>query len=100
MRLRADEAGGLLRAEGARVDVERTARDGGAFARDGPHDSRADVGTDLPADRVARLVAARFASGHGVVRIAGAANLAAESRHLDGVGVRFEVIPGVIEGGA
>jgi uroporphyrin-III C-methyltransferase/precorrin-2 dehydrogenase/sirohydrochlorin ferrochelatase len=59
-----------------------------------------EVGTDLPADRVARLVAARFASGHGVVRIAGAADLAAESRHLDGVGVRFEVIPGVIEGGA
>lgn len=59
-----------------------------------------EVGPALPADRVAALVATRFAAGHGVVRIAAAAALAAESRDLGGVGVRFEVVPGVIHGGA
>ena len=57
------------------------------------------VGTDLPAARAAELVATRFAAGHGVVRIAAAADLAAEARDLRGAGVHFEMIPGVIAGG-
>jgi len=55
-----------------------------------------ETGPGLPAARVAELVAARFAAGHGVVRIAAAATLAARARELDAVGVEFEVVPGVV----
>ena len=54
------------------------------------------VGTDLPAARVAELVADRSASGHGVVRIAGAATMATTARDLEAVGVEFQVVPGVV----
>lgn len=59
-----------------------------------------EVGVGLSADRVAALVATRCAAGHGVVRIAAATALAAESRALGGLGVALEVVPGVIAGGA
>ena len=55
-----------------------------------------ETGPGLPAARVAELVATRFAAGHGVVRIAAAATLAARARELDAVGVEFEVVPGVV----
>ncbi|KAA0918190.1 NAD(P)-dependent oxidoreductase [Dietzia sp. ANT_WB102] len=55
-----------------------------------------ETGPDLPAARVAELVAARFAAGLGVVRIAAAASLAARARELEAVGVEFDVVPGVV----
>ena len=48
-----------------------------------------------PAARVAELLASRSAAGHGVVRIAGPAALAAAARDLEAGGVRFELVPGV-----
>ncbi len=59
-----------------------------------------EVGVTLPAERVAPLVAARCAAGQGVVRIAAATALAAESEALSSVGVALVVVPGVIDGGA
>ena len=55
-----------------------------------------EIGPDLPAARVAELVAARYAAGHGVVRIAGAAMMATAARELEAVGVEFQVVPGVV----
>ena len=55
-----------------------------------------EVGPGLPADRAADLVATRFAAGHGIVRIAAAATLAVRARELEAVGVRFDLVPGVI----
>lgn len=55
-----------------------------------------ETGPGLPVARAAELVATRFAAGHGVVRIAAAATLAARARELDAVGVEFEVVPGVV----
>ena len=49
---------------------------------------------------VAALIAARSASGLGVVRIVPATELAAEAQALDAAGVAAEVVPGVIAGGA
>lgn len=54
-----------------------------------------EAGPDLPAARVAELVATRFAAGHGVVRIAASATLAARARDLEAAGVEFETVPGV-----
>ena len=51
---------------------------------------------DLPAARVAELVATRYAAGHGVVRIAASATLADRARELEAGGVEFEVVPGVV----
>lgn len=51
---------------------------------------------DLPAARVAQLVATRYAAGHGVVRIAASAILADRARELEAGGVKFEVVPGVV----
>jgi siroheme synthase len=59
-----------------------------------------EVGAALPADRVAGLLAARSAAGHGVVRIAAADSLADRARELEAAGVTFEIVPGVIDGGA
>ena len=55
-----------------------------------------EAGPDLPAARVAELVATRYAAGHGVVRIAAAATLAERARELEAGGVEFEVVPGVV----
>jgi uroporphyrin-III C-methyltransferase/precorrin-2 dehydrogenase/sirohydrochlorin ferrochelatase len=49
---------------------------------------------------VAGLLAARSAAGHGVVRIAAADSLADRARELEAAGVTFEIVPGVIDGGA
>ena len=51
---------------------------------------------DLPAARVAHMVATRYAAGHGVVRIAASATLADRARELEAGGVEFEVVPGVV----
>ncbi|EFV93540.1 hypothetical protein ES5_00350, partial [Dietzia cinnamea P4] len=51
---------------------------------------------ELPAARVAELVATRYAAGHGVVRIAASATLADRARELEAGGVEFEVVPGVV----
>jgi len=59
-----------------------------------------EVTPALPATRVAELVSARYAAGHGVVRIAAAATLATRARELEALGVGFDVVPGVIDGGA
>ena len=55
-----------------------------------------EAATDLPAARVADLVATRYAAGHGVVRIAASATLADRARELEAGGVDFEVVPGVV----
>lgn len=55
-----------------------------------------EAATDLPAARVAELVATRYAAGHGVVRIAASATLADRARELEAGGVDFEVVPGVL----
>lgn len=55
-----------------------------------------EAATDLPAARVADLVATRYAAGHGVVRIAASATLADRARELEAGGVDFEVVPGVL----
>lgn len=55
-----------------------------------------DARATLPAARAAELVATRFAAGHGVVRIAGSATMAAAARDLEAVGVEFQVVPGVV----
>lgn len=55
-----------------------------------------EAATDLPAARVAELVATRYAAGHGVVRIAASATLADRARELEAGGVEFEVVPGVV----
>ena len=59
-----------------------------------------EVGSTLPVDAVARVVAARCAAGHGVVRIVAADALADRARDLRAAGVEFEIVPGVIDGGA
>ncbi|GAA1710580.1 hypothetical protein GCM10009831_20210 [Dietzia cercidiphylli] len=59
-----------------------------------------EVGSTLPVDAVARVVAARCAAGHGVVRIVAADTLADRARDLRAAGVEFEIVPGVIDGGA
>ena len=59
-----------------------------------------EVGSTLPVDAVARVVAARCAAGHGVVRIVAADTLADRARDLRATGVEFEIVPGVIDGGA
>lgn len=59
-----------------------------------------EVGVTVTADQAADLVAVRRAAGHGVVRIAAATALADESRVLAGRDVEFNVVPGVIDGGA
>ncbi|MFN3601878.1 MAG: NAD(P)-dependent oxidoreductase [Dietzia sp.] len=58
-----------------------------------------EVGSTLPVDAVARVVAARCAAGHGVVRIVAADTLADRARDLRAAGVEFEIVPGVIDGG-
>lgn len=55
-----------------------------------------EAATDLPAARVAELVATRYAAGHGVVRIAASATLADRARELEAGGVDFEIVPGVL----
>ena len=55
-----------------------------------------EAAADLPAARVAELVATRYAAGHGVVRIAASATLADRARELEAGGVEFEVVPGVV----
>ena len=55
-----------------------------------------EAAADLPAARVADLVATRYAAGHGVVRIAASATLADRARELEAGGVDFEVVPGVV----
>ena len=55
-----------------------------------------EIGPDLPAAHVAELVAARYAAGLGVVRIAGAAMMARAARELEAVGVEFQLVPGVV----
>ncbi|MCT2172920.1 NAD(P)-dependent oxidoreductase [Dietzia cinnamea] len=55
-----------------------------------------EAAADLPAARVADLVATRYAAGHGVVRIAASATLADRARELEAGGVEFEVVPGVV----
>lgn len=53
-----------------------------------------EAAADLPAARVADLVATRYAAGHGVVRIAASATLADDrARELEAGGVDFEVVP-------
>lgn len=59
-----------------------------------------EVGSTLPVDAVARVVAARCAAGHGVVRIVAADTLADRARDLRATGVEFEIVPGVTDGGA
>ncbi|EYT61924.1 siroheme synthase CysG [Dietzia sp. UCD-THP] len=59
-----------------------------------------EVGSTLPVDAVARVVAARCAAGHGVVRIVAADTLADRARDLRAAGVEFEIVPGVTDGGA
>ncbi|MET3860717.1 uroporphyrin-III C-methyltransferase/precorrin-2 dehydrogenase/sirohydrochlorin ferrochelatase [Dietzia sp. 2505] len=59
-----------------------------------------EVGSTLPVDAVARVVAARCAAGHGVVRIVAADTLADRARDLRAAGVTFEIVPGVVDGGA
>ncbi|AWH91029.1 NAD(P)-dependent oxidoreductase [Dietzia lutea] len=55
-----------------------------------------EAAADLPAARVAEMVATRYAAGHGVVRIAASATLADRARELEAGGVEFEVVPGVV----
>lgn len=55
-----------------------------------------EVGTDMPAARVTDLIASRQAAGHGVVRIAAAATLAAAAGELEAAGVPFQLVPGVV----
>ncbi|MCT2034318.1 NAD(P)-dependent oxidoreductase [Dietzia cinnamea] len=55
-----------------------------------------EAAADLPAARVADLVATRYAAGHGVVRIAASATLADRARELEAGGADFEVVPGVV----
>lgn len=55
-----------------------------------------EAGSGLPAARVADLIAARRAAGHGVVRIVAAPTLAAAARDLEDAGVEFQLVPGVV----
>lgn len=55
-----------------------------------------EAGPGLPAARVADLIAARRAAGHGVVRIVAAPTLAAAARDLENAGVEFQLVPGVV----
>ena len=55
-----------------------------------------EVGTDMPAARVTDLIASRQAAGHGVVRIAAAATMAAAAGELEAAGVPFQLVPGVV----
>ena len=54
-----------------------------------------DAGSGLPDAAVTGLIATRYAAGHGVVRIAEAAGLAATAEQLAGAGVEFQLVPGV-----
>lgn len=54
-----------------------------------------DAGSGLPDPAVTDLIATRYAAGHGVVRIAEAAGLAATAEQLAGAGVEFQLVPGV-----
>lgn len=55
-----------------------------------------DSGSGLPDAAVTGLIATRYAAGHGVVRIAAAAGLAAAAGELEGAGVAFQLVPGVV----
>lgn len=55
-----------------------------------------DSGSGLPGAALTGLIATRYAAGHGVVRIAAAAGLAAAAGELEGAGVAFQLVPGVV----
>ena len=55
-----------------------------------------DAGSGLPDTAVTDLIAARYAAGHGVVRIAAAAELATAAGELEAASVAFQLVPGVI----